>query len=111
MNPFERLSRRARLLTAHAGDRFGPAVGGAGKLLQAGASLGALRGGAKLARAVVRRNPLLAVTAGIGVGLLALAAYRQRKRAQMQGSTEGHPRRIDPRRVEGTGKARKDETV
>lgn len=104
MNPLDRLPRRARLLTGHAGERLGPATSHTGRLLQAAASLGVLRGGAKLARAAVRRNPVLVVAAGLGAGLFVLAAYRQRKLAQMQGSTEGRPRRIDARRVEGTGK-------
>ncbi|MFT3755453.1 MAG: hypothetical protein QM769_05820 [Pseudoxanthomonas sp.] len=104
MSKLGEFSERALVLIEQAGEKL--QIGGdkAGNLIKTGAALGVARTGAKTAVAFAKRNPAVAITAGIGVGLLALAAYRRRKRAQMLGSTEGTPRRIDARRVEGTGK-------
>lgn len=106
MSKLGELSDRALDLVEQAGDKLKLGGDAAGKLLQTGAALGVVRTGAKVATGFVRRNPVIAVAAGVGVGLLAFAAYRKRKRAQMLGSTEGPHRRIDPRRVEGPGKRR-----
>ena len=104
MSKLGELSDRALDLVEQAGEKLKLGGDAAGKLLQAGATLGVVRTGARAATGFVRRNPVVAVAAGVGVGLLALAAYRRRKRAQMLGSTEVKPRRIDARRVDGSGK-------
>lgn len=114
MSKLGELSERALDLVEQAGGKLKLGGDAAGKLLQTGAALGVVRTGAKAATGFVRRNPVVAVAAGVGVGLLAFAAYRRRKRAQMEGSTEGPHRRIDPRRVEGPEKStrrRKAEVV
>ena len=105
MSKLGELSDRALELVEQAGEKLKLGSDAAGNLLKTGAALGVMRTSAKAATGFARRNPVVAIAAGVGVGLLALAAYRKRKRAQMLGSTEGTPRRIDPRRVEGTGKA------
>ena len=98
------LSDRALDLVEQLGDKVKLGSSSAGKVLQTSAALGVMRTGGKVAVGFARRNPAVAIAAGVGVGLLALAAYRKRKRDQMLGSTEGTPRRIDARRVQGTGK-------
>ena len=105
MSKLGELSERALDLVEQAGGKLKLGGDAAGKLLQTGAALGVVRTGAKVATGFVRRNPVVAVAAGVGIGLLAFAAYRRRKRAQMLGSTEGPHRRIDPRRVAGPGKS------
>ena len=104
MSRLGELSDRALDLVEQAGEKLKLGGDAAGKLLQTSAALGVMRAGGKVATGFVRRNPVVAVAAGVGIGLLALAAYRRRKRAQMLGSTEGRPRRIDARRVDGNGK-------
>jgi len=104
MSRLGELSDRALDLVEQAGEKLKLGGDAAGKLLQTGAAVGVMRSGAKVATGFVRRNPVVAVAAGVGVGLLALAAYRRRKRAQMLGSTEGPHRRIDARKVSGPGK-------
>lgn len=111
MSRFGEFSDRALELAEKAGEKL--QIGGdkAGQLLKAGAALGVARTGAKVAMKFVRRNPAVAIAAAAGVGVLAFAAYRKRKRAQLQGSTDGWPRRVDARRVEGTGKSRETMTI
>ncbi|GAB2511195.1 hypothetical protein GCM10027084_27950 [Pseudoxanthomonas sangjuensis] len=104
MSRFGEFSDRALELAERAGGKLQISGSQAGKLLQTGAALGVARTGAKAAAKFVRRNPVVAVAAAAGIGVLAFAAYRKRKRAQMQGSTEGWPKRVDARRVDGTGK-------
>jgi methylthioribose-1-phosphate isomerase len=58
----------------------------------------------------VRRNPVVAVAAALGVGVLAYAAHRKRKRDEANAPIEGRSKRIEPKRVSGTGKARKTAT-
>jgi hypothetical protein len=49
----------------------------------------------------------VAVAAALGVGVLAYAAHRKRKRDEANAPIEGRSKRIEPKRVSGTGKARK----
>lgn len=112
MSRFGEFSDRALELAEKAGEKLQISGSQAGKLLQTGAALGVARTGAKAAAKFVRRNPVVAVAAAAGIGVLAFAAYRKRKRAQMQGSTDGWPRRVDARRVDGAGsKSRKPMAV
>jgi len=104
MSRFGEFSDRALELAERAGEKLQISGSQTGKLLQTGAALGVARTGAKAAAKFVRRNPVVAVAAAAGIGVLAFAAYRKRKRAQMQGSTEGWPKRVDARRVDDTGK-------
>lgn len=106
MSKLGEISDRALELVEAAGAKMHLRRAEADGLLKTGVALGAARTGAKVAVGFVRRNPAVAIAAGVGVGLLALAAYRRRKRAQMLGSTDGKTRRIDARKVNGNERAR-----
>lgn len=99
------ITDRALELASQAGNSLRHAVPSADRLLQTGAALGAAKTGGRLAVNFVKRNPAVAVAAGIGVGLLALMAYRKRKHDQANGPIEGKSRRIEARKVNGSGKA------
>ncbi len=104
MSKLTTLTDRALELASQAGSSIKHAVPSADKLLQTGAVLGVAKTGGKLAVGFVRRNPAVAVAAGIGVGLLALMAYRKRKRDQAHAPIEGKSRRVEARKVNGSGK-------
>ncbi|HSM10575.1 MAG TPA: hypothetical protein VK827_03285, partial [Lysobacter sp.] len=55
---------------------------GASKMLQTGVALGALKTGTRVASAVIRRNPAVAVAAAAGAGVLWYLARRQARRAE-----------------------------
>ena len=101
MSKLTTITDRALELASQAGSSIKHAVPGADKLLQTGAALGVAKTGGKLAVNFVRRNPAVAVAAGIGVGLLALVAYRKRKRDEANGPIEGKSRRVEARKVNG----------
>ncbi len=88
----------------HAGTHLKDAMPNAGDLLQTGAALGVAKTGAKTAARFVRRNPVIAVAAAAGVGLLAYAAYRKRKRDAADAPIEGKSRRIEARKINGSGR-------
>lgn len=98
------ITDRALELVSQAGSNLKQAVPSADRLLQTGAALGAAKTGGKLAVNFVRRNPVVAIAAAAGVGLLAYAAYRKRKRDQANAPIEGRSRRIDARKVNGADK-------
>ena len=101
MSKLTTLTDRALELASQAGTSLKHAVPSADKLLQTGAALGAAKTGGRLAVGFVRRNPAVAVATGIGVGLLALVAYRKRKSDQANGTIEGKSRRVEARKVNG----------
>lgn len=88
----------------HAGSNLKNAVPEAGKLLQTGAALGVAKTGAKTVVRFAKRNPVVAIAAGVGVGLLAYAAYRKKKRDAANAPIEGRSRRVEARKVNGTGR-------
>ena len=90
----------------HAGNSLKDAVPSAGHLLQTGAALGAVKTGTRVATTFVRRNPVVAVAAVAGLGLLAYAAYRKRKRDQAAAPIEGHAQRLEERRVDADARRR-----
>ena len=100
----QRAARRTGRRCAAAGEEEARFSTLADKLLQTGAALGVAKTGGKLAVNFVRRNPAVAVATGIGVGLLALVAYRKRKQDQANGPIEGKSRRVEARKVNGTNK-------
>jgi branched-subunit amino acid aminotransferase/4-amino-4-deoxychorismate lyase len=72
----------------------------AGKWLETGAKLGALKGGAQVAGRFVRRHPVLIAASVAGAGLLWYAAYRRKARANADDEAiEGNARRVDARRA------------
>lgn len=77
------------------------------KWVETGAALGALRTGGRVATKFVRRNPVVAVAAVAGAGLLWYAAHRRAKQAE-NGAIDGQSRRIDTKRPAGAnGSARR----
>ena len=98
MNTLERLPGRALELASRVGDGLRDAVPDrAVKWVETGAALGALKTGTRVATRVVRRNPVIAVAAVAGAGLLWYAA---RRRAKRDGSdaNEGTSKRIEAKR-------------
>lgn len=107
MGRFTTIPDRALALADSAGENLRQIVpAGAGKWFQAGAKVGALRGGARVASAFVRRNPAVLVAAAAGAGLLWYAAHRRARRAEQAGradaALEGSARRVEPRSESAT---------
>ena len=71
MSRFDSYPDRALELADRVGDSLKNMVpGSAGRWLETGAKLGALKGGARVATAIVRRNPAIAIATVAGAGLL-----------------------------------------
>ena len=70
------------------------------KWVETGAALGVLKTGTRVATKFVRRNPVVAVAAAAGAGLLWYAARRRAKQAQ-EGPIEGSATRIEAKRANG----------
>ena len=105
------ITDRALELVSQAGANLKQVGPGASKLLQTGAALGAVKTGGRAAVKFVRRNPVVAVAAALGVGVLAYAAYRKRRQDESNAPIEGRSRRIEAKRADGTGRARKTATA
>jgi hypothetical protein len=98
MNTFERLPERALELASRVSDGIKDAVPDrAVKWVETGAALGALKTGTRMATRVVRRNPVIAVAAVAGAGLLWYAARRRAKQEASQPG-EGRAKRIEAKR-------------
>ena len=110
MNKLTTITDRAMDLVSQAGTSLKHVGPSASKLLQTGAALGAVKTGGRVAVKFVRRNPVVAVAAALGVGVLAYAAHRKRKRDEANAPIEGRSKRIEAKRVNGSGKARKAAT-
>lgn len=76
------------------------------KWVETGAALGVLKTGSRVATRFVRRNPVMAVAAAAGAGLLWYAARRRAKQAQ-EGPIEGSATRIEAKRATATPRTRK----
>jgi hypothetical protein len=111
MSKLTTITDRAMDLVSQAGTSLKQVGPGAAKLLQTGAAIGAVKTGGRIAVKFVRRNPVVAVAAALGVGVLAYAAHRKRKQEALDAPIEGRSRRIEAKRVNGTGKARKTTTA
>lgn len=100
MNKLDLLPERALDLANQAGDALRTLGPKASTLLSTGAKLGALKTGARVGLAVVRRNPVIAVATLAGAGLIWYAAKRRADRAQNgEGETiEGSAKRVEARR-------------
>jgi hypothetical protein len=109
------ITDRALDLASHAGDslrHIGPQAnkwlqsGTAMGALKTGAALGAVKSGTKVARTVVRRNPIIAIAAAaVGAGLLGYALYRKRQRDK-RAPIDGDSQRIDASKRSNTGARR-----
>ncbi|RPE80103.1 hypothetical protein [Vulcaniibacterium tengchongense] len=108
MSKLTSLPERAMELAGAVGENIRqamPAVGRhTGRWIETGATIGAVKTGARAAGMFVRRNPVLVAAAVAGAGLLWYAAHRRRQRLAAQGddaeALEGSARRIDARRAE-----------
>lgn len=111
MNNFNGLPGRALELAGTLGDNLRNALPPAGKWLETGAKLGALKTGASVAGKFARRNPALLVAAAAGAGLLWYAVHRRKRQAEeaaRQGEPiEGSSRRIDARKANGSERSRR----
>lgn len=109
------ITDRALDLASHAGDslrHIGPQAnrwlqsGAAMGALKTGAAMGAVKTGTKVARTVVRRNPVIAIAAAaLGAGLLGYAIYRKRQRDR-NGAIEGDSQRIEANKRGNAGARR-----
>jgi len=110
MSKFSSLPERALDLVSQVGDNFKHMVPHAGKWLEAGAKLGVLKSGARVASVFVRRNPVVTIAAAAGAGLLWYAA-RHKARQAANGNAdpiEGSAKRVDARRGDaGTASSRR----
>lgn len=111
MNRIEAISGRAMELASSVGSNVRHALPSAGQLLDAGAKLGVVKTGARVAGTLVRRHPAMFAAAAAGAGLLWYAAHRRAKRAeqgngQEREAIEGKARRVDTKRGEGARRGR-----
>ena len=111
MSKLTTITDRAMDLVSQAGTSLKHVGPGASKLLQTGAALGAVKTGGRVAAKFVRKNPVVAVAAALGVGVLAYAAHRKRKLEALNAPIEGKSKRIEAKRVNGSGKTRKTATA
>ncbi|KQZ59351.1 MULTISPECIES: hypothetical protein [unclassified Lysobacter] len=109
MSKLNSLPDRAMELVATVGESLKQVPGSAGKLLEAGVVLGAVKTGARVAGGFVRRNPAIAVAAVAGAGLLWLAARHRAKRNRDE-PIEGSAKRIEARRGEAGTRRRSRST-
>ncbi len=107
MSVIERLPDRALELATQVGEEIKSRVPDrALKWVETGAAIGVVRSGAKVATRFVRRNPVIAVAAVAGAGLLWYAARRRAQQAE-DGAIEGQSRRVAAKRANGSaGKPR-----
>ena len=99
------LPDRALDLASQVGDGFKHLVpDGAGKWLEAGAKLGALKSGTRIAGIFVRRHPAAVAATVAGAGLLWYRARRRARQAE-NGVIEGTSTRVEARRS-GNGSKR-----
>lgn len=112
MSRLDLLPDRALQLASQVGDNLKQMVPtGAGKWLDAGLKLGAVKAGSRVAAKFVRRNPAAFAAAAAGAGLLWLVARQRAKRAEngngSNGAIEGQSRRVEAKRGSGKTAARK----
>lgn len=105
MSKFTSLPERALELASQVGDSVKHVVPHAGKWLETGAKLGVLKHGTRIASTFVRRNPVVAIAAAAGAGLLWFAARRRAKQAE-SGAIEGTARRVDARKGDASSNRR-----
>ena len=105
MNALNSLPDRALGLANAVGDGLKQALPAADKWLQTGAKLGALKGGARVATALVRRHPMIAAATVASAGLLWYTARRKAREAEANAPIEGSARRVEAKKP-GTRKAR-----
>lgn len=104
IDKLQTLPDRALVLAGQVGDGFRHLVpDGAGKWLEAGAKLGALKSGTRIAGMFVRRHPAAMAATVAGAGLLWYLAHRRARQAE-DGTIEGTATRVEARRASNGSK-------
>ena len=102
------LPERALDLAGKWGGEVMDIVPQAGKWLETGAKLGALKTGSRIALTFVRRHPIATVATVAGAGALWYMAHKKAKDARNGDAIEGSARRIEAKRpARKTTRARK----
>jgi len=96
----ESLPERTLSLVGQMGDGMKQMVASGDRWLDAGAKLGALKSGSRIAVTFVRRHPAATVATVAGAGLLWYLARRRAKQAEngQDEALEGSARRVEARR-------------
>jgi len=114
MNTLTRLPERAMELASQMGDGLKDRVPDrAIKWIETGAALGVLKTGTRVATRFVRRNPVVAVAAAAGAGLIWYAArHRAKQAANGHGddAIEGKSTRVEAKRTNGNASRRRTST-
>ena len=102
MTKLETIPERALLLASQVGDNLRQVVPPhAGKWLDAGMKLGALKATSRVAGKAVMRHPGAVVAVAAGAGALWYLARRRAKQAE-NGSADGNSTRVEARKGNGT---------
>lgn len=111
MAVYSSITGRALDVAQSLGDGLKALTPKATSLLDAGAKLGALRAGTKIAGTFLRRNPAVLAATVVGGGLIWYAAHRRKQREQANGATvEGSARRVDARKGDSSQTRRRTGT-
>ena len=111
MTKLETIPERALLLASQVGDNLRQVVPPhAGKWLDAGMKLGALKATSRVAGKAVMRHPGAVVAVAAGAGALWYLARRRAKQAE-NGATDGQSRRVEAKRSNGTARKRARKTA
>lgn len=107
MTTLNQIPERAMILASQVGENIRHAVpAGAGKWLDAGMKLGAIKAGTRVARKVVMRNPAAVAAVAVGAGALWFLARRRAKQAE-NGASDGNSTRVEAKRGGNGSTARK----
>jgi ElaB/YqjD/DUF883 family membrane-anchored ribosome-binding protein len=110
MSKLNALPGRALELAGSVGESIRQAVPDTAiRWVETGAALTALRTGTRVAAKFVKRNPVVAVAAAAGAGLLWYVALRKARQAHRNGSgaIEGSSRRVEAKRAPRAAAPRK----
>ena len=111
MTRLDMIPERAMVLAGQLGENFKQAVPtGAGKWLDAGMKLGALKATSRVAGKAVMRHPGAVVAVAAGAGALWYLARRRAKQVE-NGATDGQSRRVEAKRSNGTARKRARKTA
>src|SRR5580765_1435282 len=96
LNKFDDYSDRVADLAGKVGDAVKEHIPDhAMRWIETGAAIGAIKTGSRVARTVIKRNPVIAVAAVAGAGLLWYAARRRARRVDADGNAiDGEATRI-----------------
>jgi hypothetical protein len=111
MTNFTQIPERALVLAGQVGENLKHlAPAGAGKWLDAGMKLGAVKAGTRVAQKVVMRHPAAVVAVAAGAGALWYLARRRAKQAE-NGAGDGNSTRVEAKRTRTTARKRARKTT